>query len=180
MSEDILTAINRGDFSEREIRLAFSRISSKELANYLDFFIVFQGRGHSMRSLTRKWALSVNPEDYSHKLEDFIKHQVSEDEDIRSLAWDLADRLSDDVLVKNINILLEYQSFDDEDVRMLTRDLALKIDPDKLLDKLDLIDNICQESKNQEICHLAEKLIKNAKGTINEDNVQKIINLLVS
>lgn len=179
MSEDILTAINRGDFSEREIRLAFSRISSKELAKHLDFFIAFQGKGHSLRSLTRKWALSVSPEDYYDKLEDFIKHQESEDEDVRSLAWDLAERISEDVLIQNIPMLLEYQSFDDEDVRTLTRDLALKIDPDKLLDKFDLIDKVCQEAKNQEVCHLAKVLIKNARGTVNEENVQRIIRLLV-
>ncbi len=179
MSEDVLVAINRGDFSEREIRLAFSRVSSKELANYLDFFIVFQGKGHSLRSLTRKWALSVEPEHLNDKLEDFIKHQISEDEDVRSLAWDLADKISEDVLAENMAMLLEYQAFDDEDVRMLTRDLALKIDPDKLIDKLDLIDSVCQESKNQEVCHLAEKLKNNARGTVSEVNVQKIIDLLV-
>lgn len=179
MSEDILTAINRGEFSEREIRLAVSQISSEDLARHLDFFIVFQGKGHSLRSLTRKWALSVKPEHLSNKLEDFIRYQESEDEDVRSLAWDLADKISEDVLLENIAMLLQYQDFDDDDVRMLSRDLALKIDPDKLIDKLDLIDSICQESKNQEVCKLAEKLIKNAKGTINEENVQIIINLLV-
>lgn len=179
MSEDILAAINRGDFSERELRLALSQISSKDLAGHLDFFITFQGRGHSLRSLTRKWALSINPDDYQDKLEDFIKYQIPEDEDVRSLAWDLADKLSEDVLLENIAMLLEYQSFDDLNVRMLARDLALKIDPDKLIDKLDLIDSICQESKNQEVCHLAQKLINNAKGTVDEENVQTIINLLV-
>lgn len=179
MCDDILTAINRGDFTERELRLAFSRISSKDLAGHLDFFITFQGRGHSLRSLTRKWALSLNPKDYEDKLEDLIRHQISEDEDVRSLAWDLADKISEDILLENIAMLLDYYAFDDEDVKTLVRDLALKIDPDKLLDKLDLIDKICQESKNQATSHLAEKLIKNAYGTISEDNVQKISNLLI-
>jgi hypothetical protein len=180
MSEDILTAINRGDFSEKEIRLAVSRIPSENLAKYLDFFILFQERIHSLRSLTRKWALSVKQEHLNDKLECFIRHQESEDEDVRSLAWDLADKISEDVLIENISMLLRYQEFDDEDVRSLTWELALKIDPDKLIDKLDLIDSICQESKNQEVCRLAEKLIKNAKGTIEEENVQTIINLLTS
>ncbi len=180
MSEDILNAINRGDFSERELRLALSQISSKDLAKHLDFFITFQGRGHSLRALTRKWALSINPKDYENRLEDLIRYQESEDEDVRSLAWDLADKISEEVLLENISMLLKYYAFDDDDVRTLVRDLALKIDPDKLLDKLDLIDKICQESRNQEVCHLAGKLIKNAKGTISEDNVQKIINLLVA
>lgn len=179
MSENILTAISRGDFSEREIRLAFSRISSEELATYLDFFISFQGKGHSLRSLTRKWALSIESEHLGKRLECLIRYQESEDEDVRSLSWDLAEKVSEDVLCDNIVNLLEYQAFDDEDVRMLTRDLALKIDPDKLVDKLDLIDNVCQESKNQEVCCLAAKLIRNAKGTVNEVNVQKIIDLLI-
>ena len=180
MSEDILTAINSGNFSEKEIRLAFSRIPSQELVKQLDFFITFQGKGHSLRSLTRKWALSIDPKHLSEKLEGLIRYQESEDEDIRSLARDLAEKISEEVLLENIAMLLQYQDFDDEDVRILSRDLALKIDPGKLMKVLPLIECILEGSKSQDTFHLADKLIINAKGSIEEGNVKMIMSLITA
>ena len=51
----------------------FSKISSSDLAKHLDSFIIFQGKARNSRSLSRKWALSIKPEDLNDKLESFIK-----------------------------------------------------------------------------------------------------------
>lgn len=178
MSEDFLMAIIHGDYSEKEIRTAFSRISSPDLAKHLDSFIMFQGKAQTSRSLSRKWALSVAPEDLRDKLESFIKWQESEDEDVRGLASDLADKIDEDVLIENIASLIGYQELDDEDIRTLASDLALKIDPSKLTDKLDLIETF-KKSNNQYVCALATKLIENINGGNDENKIQAIIDLVV-
>lgn len=177
MSEDFLMAVK--NYSEKEIRAALSRISSEDLEKHLNSFIAFQGKGCTSRALARKWAFSVEIKHLGPRLESFIEHQYSNDEDVRALARDLADKIDEEVLIENIFLLIDYQGSDDEDVRTLTSDLALKINPDKLIDKLDLIDKICQESKDQYVCALAAKLVENIQGGTDEDNIQAIIDLVV-
>jgi hypothetical protein len=170
-----------GDFNEREIREAFSQLSSSNLKQRLDTLILCQDSvSRTAKMLSRQLALSIKSEDLKDELHLFIKHQESNDEDVRWLAIDLANNIEETVLIKNIEALIDYQESDDEDVRLLASDLALKIHPDKLVDKLDYFHQKCEESKNQLVCDLVNKLIKNASEKTRTEKVTEIIEMILA
>lgn len=170
-----------GDFNEREIREAFSKISSDNLEQYLDTLIRAQDTtSRQLKMLSRNLALRVEPKDLQHRLHDFIKYQESEDEDVRWLAIDLANNIEENVLVENLEALIDYQADDDSDVVLLASDLIFKINPDKLVDKLDFLQQKCEESKNQTICTLITKLINNINDPVREERVQEIVEMILA
>jgi len=161
MDNDFLVKIVHENYSDEEIKDAFAKISSEDLAKHLDYLILSLEVSRATMDWAKVLISKIEKKDVKGRLVDFIEYQRSEDHDIREVTASLAyNKIDEQELIDNFDILVDYPEPSDEDVQKLTSDLALSINPQKLKDRINFLREK-ENSKNADVRKLAERLIKN-------------------
>ena len=180
MDNDFLLTIVRDNYSDEEIKAAFAKIYSESLVKHLDYLIVSLEVSRATMVWAKVLISKIEGKDVKGKLIDFIEYQRSEDRDIREVTASLAhNKIDEQELIDNFEILVDYPEPSDEDVQKLTSDLALSINPQKLKDKLDFLKEK-ELSKNADVRKLAERLIKNIGTQPCPKKTKEIVEMILS
>ena len=180
MDNDFLVTIVHNSYSDEETKAAFAKISSEDLAKHLDYLI----SSLEVSRVTMTWAKvlisKIENKDVKGRLLDFIEYQRSDDPHIREVTAYLANnKIDEQELIYNFELLVDYPEPSDEDVQKLTSDLALSIDPQKIKDKIDFLREKAL-SKNADVRKLAERLIKNVDIPPCPHKTQEIVEMILS